>query len=221
MAPNYLKIKNFKRSLILFIFCFGLIYNNAVSQGPVVAVAPTKMNVLYLGVDNPITVAVESAKDANVKVSINNGSIRKYGNGTYVARPSKRGTAKISVSVGNKLVGAYDFRIKLVPDPVPCIVNLCSSGYATRAQLLAAKGLRAQLPNFDFDLEFKITSFTVSAVISGMSLDAKSNSSRFTDAQLDIIRQVPRGSKLYFENIHAVGPDGTMRVMPTLSVKIR
>mgnify|MGYP002747806170 CR=1 FL=1 len=58
---------------------------------PSVAVSATKMNVLYLGVDNPIDVSVSGVSPDRIAVSMQGGSISKNGKGGYVARPTKTG----------------------------------------------------------------------------------------------------------------------------------
>lgn len=65
----------------------------AVLAGPVitiaqttVAIAPAKMNVLYIGVDDPVSIAVAGGVDGKVQVSISGGStMNKIGAGLYNA----------------------------------------------------------------------------------------------------------------------------------------
>jgi len=91
---------------------------------PSAVISPTKMNVLYIGVDNPISVSVSGFSDDKVTPHLSQGSLRRVKPGQYIARVKKAGKAVISVSVkddkGNsKSMGKQDFRVKRVPDPVP------------------------------------------------------------------------------------------------------
>ena len=77
------------------------------------------------------------------------------------------------------------------------------------------------MPNFDFDLKFIVKSFTVSATIDGFERSKKSNSYKFTPAQLSLIKKVRPGGKVYIENVVAVGPDGKPRKLGTIALRIK
>lgn len=85
------------------------------------AIALDKMNVLFIGVDNPMTVAAPgiSPEDLQLTISGVGGTIRGS-NGKYVARVTTVGTAVISVhkKSDSKLISQSVFRVKRVPDPV-------------------------------------------------------------------------------------------------------
>src|SRR5690606_9449026 len=66
-------------------------------SAPTAVVSPDKMNVLYIGVDNPISVSVPGIPRESIRASISSGSL-SGGNGNYTARVSEPGTAVISVS---------------------------------------------------------------------------------------------------------------------------
>jgi gliding motility-associated protein GldM len=56
-----------------------------------VVVSPTKMNVLYIGVDNPISVSVPGVAPENVRPTLSGGSLTpdsKAGKGNYIAKIS-------------------------------------------------------------------------------------------------------------------------------------
>ena len=56
---------------------------------PSAAVSPTKMNVFYRGIDNPIEVSVPGFANENVRLSINGGnSLQNVGNGAYMVKMS-------------------------------------------------------------------------------------------------------------------------------------
>ena len=192
---------------------------------PTAVISPTKMNVLYIGVDNPISISVSGFADNQVFARISQGSLRKVKPGQYIARVRKPGKAYISVSVkddkGNsRSMGKQEFRVKRVPDPVPMVAGK-RGGYIKKSVLLSQVGIKAELPNFDFDLKFVVKSFTVSATIEGFERSKKSNSYRFTPAQLSLIKKVRPGGKVYIENVVAVGPDGKPRKLGTIALRLK
>ena len=186
-------------------------------------ISPTKMNVFYLGVDNPVSISVPGIPADKVFPSISNGSIHKVGN-AYVVNPRSVGSATVTVSVeidGKKRsMGSMDFRVKPIPDPIPKVAGR-KFGPIDRNTLLAQMVVLADLEGFDFDAKFTVTEFTVSASIGGFTQDVPVKSNRISDAQKNIIKNVQKGSKVYFTDIKAVGPDGKQRDLSTIVFKIQ
>jgi gliding motility-associated protein GldM len=61
-------------------------------------VSPTKMNVFYRGVSNPVEVSVPGVPSNKLRVSISNGhSIKKQRDGTYLVEPAKSTAKKEAV----------------------------------------------------------------------------------------------------------------------------
>jgi hypothetical protein len=117
-------------------------------------------------------------------------------------------------------MGTLDFRVKDVPPPVAEISGR-SQGAISLTDLTRAPGVSAELKNFDFDLEFTVTEFTVSAVLSGgFTKSEKSNNSKFTSAQMGIISQLGAGKTLTVTDIKAIGPDGKVRSLNSIVMKI-
>ncbi len=189
------------------------------------SVSPTKMNVLYIGVPNPIDITSSGVDPNKLNPSITQGSITKGAKpGEFVANVKSPGTVKISVSANidgsQKSLGFKEFRVKKVPDPVP-EVGGARGGVIGKAVLAAQAGVIAKLDNFDFDMKFQIVSFKVSATVKGFTEDQESKSAAFTPQQKALINKVPAGGKIYIEEIKAKGPDGTIRDLPTLSFKLK
>lgn len=85
-----------------------------------VAIAVDKMNVLYIGVDNPITVAVPGVPSDQLLVHIDQGSI-SGSNGKYTIRVTTPGETTIKVLTVRDdrklLLSSQTFRVKTIPDP--------------------------------------------------------------------------------------------------------
>jgi gliding motility-associated protein GldM len=186
-------------------------------------ISPTKMNVFYLGVDNPVSISVPGVPGDKVFPTITNGSIRKVGN-SYIVNPRQIGNALVTVTAeidGKKRpMGTMEFRVKPIPDPIPKVAGR-KFGNIDRNTLLAQMVVLADLEGFDFDAKFTVTEFTVSASINGFSQDITVKSNKISDAQKNIIRNVQRGQKVYFTDIKAVGPDGRPRDLSTIVFKIQ
>jgi gliding motility-associated protein GldM len=192
---------------------------------PMAVVSPTKMNVLYVGVDNPIEISVPGFRDDQISANCSGGSLSKAGKGGWIARVTKTGKCNISVSVkddkgGSRSMGSKEFRMKRIPDPVPTVAKL-KGGQIAKGMLQAQQGVEATLEGFDFDLKFTIASFTVSATLDGgFNEEATSPNNRFTPQQMAIFGKLKKGKKVYIENVKCRKPDGTVVPLGSISFKI-
>ncbi|HEX2934310.1 MAG TPA: gliding motility protein GldM [Bacteroidales bacterium] len=188
-------------------------------------VSPTKMNVLYIGVDNPISISVSGIPSDRIFATSTNGIIRRSGN-SWVAIPRQPGNALIEVVADvygdgkKKSMGAMEFRVKNIPDPIGKVAGR-KGGAIDKGTLAAQMVVNADLEGFEFDAKFTVTEFTVSALVRGFNQEEISKSFKITSAQRDIISNLKKGEKVYFDNIKAVGPDGKPRELPTISFKIQ
>jgi len=208
-GPQGTIVKPFKKSYL-------------VAEGAV-TVAPTKMNVFYLGVDNPVDVSVAGIQPDKVDISVTNARHVKQG-GSYIIRPIRPGNAFVVVYANlegqKREMGRKEFRVKTVPTPF-AMVNAQKGGYISQSVLLAQLGVVAEMgEDFDFDLKFTITEFTVSAVIQGFVREYTAKSNRFTSDQMNLIRNLSRGNSVYIQDIKAVGPDGSTRPLSTINFKL-
>jgi gliding motility-associated protein GldM len=190
---------------------------------PSMTVSPTKMNVFYAGLDNPVSISVPGISPTNVKATITNGAIQ-LGTDGYIVRPDKVGVkSTISVSAlidgALKQIGTMDFRVKRVPDPVASVAGKVE-GLISKNELLAQTGVLAKIPDFDFQMNFTVTSFVVSTQKSGFIVDKATKGNRFSQEQTDLMKGLNPGGRLYIESIVVKGDDGSTRNLPPISFKI-
>ncbi len=193
---------------------------------PSVVISAIKMNVFYGSVDNPVEISVPGVTSKDLSVTISNCTYRKKGN-VYVVnpKPGKAGLkAIVTVSAKNngktRRIGSKEFRIKRVPDPVAMVAGK-KEGKISKNLLKAQQAVFAEMgDDFDFDLEFRVTGFTVSIIKGGYLQDERSKNNKFTQAQKDLIGSVGRGSRVFIEGIRAVGPDKTTRKLNPITFTI-
>jgi len=195
---------------------------------PSVTISPTKMNVLYMGIPNPIRVSVPGVASENLEVSVTNGRIDKSGE-DYLVYPSKLDitgkNTSIAVSANfngqKRPMGSMVFRVKEVPPPLATVGGI-NGGTLRREDLMAESGIFAELKDFDFDLKFKVTQFDISlSGASGYVKLYKSTSNKFTPEQKDQFSKLTPGSLIYIDNIMASGDDGSNRPLSPISFKIK
>lgn len=195
---------------------------------PSVTISPTKMNVMYLGIANPIKVSVPGVASQNLEVSVSNGRIEKSGE-DYFAYPSKLDALGKNTSISvianmngvKRPMGSMVFRVKEVPPPLATIGGI-NGGTLRKEDLLAEDGIFAELKDFDFDLKFKITQFDVTfSGATGYVKTYKATGNRFSTDQKDQFGKLMQGSLIFIDNIMAKGDDGTTRPLAPISFKIR
>ncbi|MCF6171558.1 MAG: gliding motility protein GldM [Bacteroidales bacterium] len=195
---------------------------------PALIVAPLKMNVFYIGVDNPVAISSPGLADENIKSSIDIGTLKKNPKGDWIVRINKKpkGVSKVYISatatIGDKQLslGKKEFRIKRVPDPTAEIAGQ-TGGQMDKNTLLAAAAIIPNMRDFEFDLYFEVTSFTFATIVNGDWLPKNVRGNRFTAEINNIIRNGKRKQKFFFENIQAKGPDGTTRVLNPINLEIK
>ena len=183
------------------------------------AISNDKMNVVYIGVDNPITIAVENWPCNKLVVKVNNGTITGS-NCKFIYRGTEPGATNIVVFKKTakvlKVIGYYSFRVKRLPAPVFKIGHYASNysnGNEKTVQkivLAAQQFVRADLENFDIDVKYWIDSFSVKIFYSD-SAKVKT----FFNITGKISQELSEGFSVLkkddivvFHKIFAKGPDG-------------
>jgi len=196
---------------------------------PTTTVAPTKMNVLYKGIKNPIKVSAPGVPNENLSVSITGGnSLRAASNGEYEVQMSRSSPSQVFVVVKaemedgtTKELGRSEFRVKRLPKPYAKIGEIESSGNLSAGRLIASRGIRALYSDdFEFNLNCKVTSFRMNTFYKGGAVDATENSNQFNAEMKTIISALPSGTTVTFDKIFAIGDDGVKHEMSPIMIKI-
>lgn len=199
---------------------------------PSVAVSADKMNVFYIGVPNPITVSAAGIAPGNLVVSGSGGGIKisPSGPGKYIVTASteapKGQEAKISVSAktkdGVKPQGPPQlFRVKRIPDPVTTVAGKKGTAEIKKLEVGGIGGVLAKLEGFDFEANFVVISYEFTAVVKGNPIVATGNGNQLTAEMKAALAKVSTGSKVFIDNVKAKGPDGSVRSIPGVTLKVK
>lgn len=189
-----------------------------------VTVAADKMNVLYIGVENPISVAAAGVSSNDLRVSGSGSGIQmsRTGEGKYNATVSTPGTANITVSGGGLQASSFEFRVKRIPDPVARLSN-SSGGDMPNGEFRAQGGVGAFLDNFDFDARCVVSGFELIYVARRQDPIPVTNAgARYTSEAQALIARAKPGDIYYFDNVRAKCPgDQSTRKINTMVFNIR
>jgi gliding motility-associated protein GldM len=195
---------------------------------PSATVAADKMNVLYSGIDNPLSISAP-VDPTKLTLSMPGCNVTSAGAGKYsVAVPAnligKTVTATVNASLDGKsqVMGATEFRVKSVPSPRPSIGGGIYGGKRTKADITANSFLTASMgEDFVYDLKWNITSFKVIFVVRNMEeAPVVISGNRFSDELIKKINAATSGTVISFTDIKAKSSAGE-RVLPEVTVRIR
>lgn len=184
-------------------------------------ISPTAMNVLYIGVDNPVKISVPGY--AADKVSASGCGIAKVKGEEYVAKPTTVGLDKINVTVtspeGSKSY-SEEFRVKRIPDPYP-YCGTSKGGTMKKGEFVITDKIDAKNPDFVFQIPYTVTGFEMVYAPSGGGnvVSDVSNSNKYTSLMNDIKKKAKPGDTIVFPRISVRMPDGTTRQL-SLSFKL-
>jgi len=200
--------------------------SNYIVAAPSATISPTKMNVFYRGVDNPVAISASGKADAQLQPTISAGSLIRIGKGGWVVK-NITNVNKVVIKVyaddagGKKFMGEQEFRVKRLPDPIAKVPGT-KSGRIAKNQMLANAFLMCSLPEWvDFEYPFKVTSFTMIVPSGGGYVTPeKSTNQMFTNKMKKLIKVAKKGDMIIFKDIKVKGPEGPRKI-ESINVEIK
>ncbi|MGM0497699.1 MAG: gliding motility protein GldM [Bacteroidota bacterium] len=194
---------------------------------PNVVISPTKMNVFYVGIPNPVSISIPGIPAEDVRPTMTNGTISKVGPGNYQVKPNSS-RQNCVVRVEGKVDGEFrsygnqEFRVKDLPTPTAQVAGK-SGGDIDAEELELQSGVFARMEDFLFDLNYEVTQFTVTTTDKGGYFqDLKKDGYKFDDEVITWIKNnVSPGRKVNFEDIKAVGPDGKAKDLNPITFTVK
>lgn len=177
------------------------------------AVMLDKMNVVYIGVDNPITISSGAGDEKTTVTPAGGGmTITKSAPGKYVARATTPDMkAGITVSVKDGKSTQFPIRVKRIPDPVPTLGGKLRGGNAQPGTIKAQSGVVPLLENFDFEARFNVESYNMVYVSKGEIFRAEGSGPLFNSQMQNFLSRAKPKDVIYIEEIKVRGPDNTPR----------
>jgi gliding motility-associated protein GldM len=181
-----------------------------------------KMNVFYIGLDNPITVS-SGVGHERTKLTASGGggvTINPVAPGKYIVRASSVGKATITISDGKQNT-PFEYRVKTVPSPITTIGGTFKGGKIAKGNLSVQQGVKAILENFDFDVTFSVVSFDYTYVPkNGDLMEDKVTGERFNERWNNAVKNCKPNDVFLIENVKVIGPDKSQRKIGGISVQI-
>jgi gliding motility-associated protein GldM len=195
---------------------------------PFSAVAADNMNVMYVGVDNPISASAAGFAPTELVVNVSGcgAKLKTAGAGKYVITATSTGTCLMTVMAktaeGMRQQGpAKVFRVKAIPQAVfkwngqPVLSTL----ELNLNQISSLNSIAITIPGFEFPVKATVMEATVVGYDRNGNLkDSKINSSVLSEEAKNIIRSTGVNKRAFIENIK-VNVNGQVMQIPNVIIK--
>lgn len=200
---SLLRVKN----LILFL-CISLSVQSQTKQS---VIALDRMNLVYRGIENPISVAVNNAKSYRLYGT----GVEQKQDGTYVLRPGLGLETKIFIEITQQnnsiITEEHLVRIKNLPKPIGSLnEEFSTKGFLefTKEDLKNAI-VKIKFIDFNFDIDLKVTSF----IIKCKTKEIKIEGNKIDEKAFEFIKKLKKGSEFIIDDISYYATE-TRRVTP-------
>lgn len=193
---------------------FLLLISNITFSQQTIVVSATNMNILYKGIENPITIAVSNYDSKDLIIKLNNGTFKciNKNKGEYVVSPSHTGEAVISVYLDNDFEyqakkGSVVFRVKDIPMPIVTIAG--KNGGSISKNELISSSLMVELKNFDFNgIRYKIINFQINVLGGdGKRRIESTTGNKLSPSMRKLINSSLRDTDIVFTDLTAIRVD--------------
>ncbi len=183
---------------------------------PSLVVSPTKMNVFYKGLANPVEISAAGMSPADLTLSVSGCQVKTISKaeGKYEVIPSDNLKSKeVNVAVRASGPNAPNFkpikyRIKPVPLPVASYMGKKGSFKMSKAQASSGQFVSAVLEDFLFDLKFRVTSYKMVVSSGGKSTTYPGKGNRITPQMKSTMNKMRKGQNIIIKDIVAQRSDG-------------
>lgn len=193
----------------------------------VVAAAPLRMNVFYIGVDNPLRIAASDIPASQLSPRLVGAGTITGSNGEYTVLVTQPGEVFIRIYrlQGGKetLLSEQQYRVKRIPDPTPKLGGKFTSRNISFKTLMEMSGIEAVLENFLFDAYCEVTGYELTVLPKkGDPLTLNMGSGLFTPQALQLMGTLDTlGGAVFMDDIKVKCPgDAAPRNVGGLAYKI-
>lgn len=165
-------------------------------------ISADKMNSIYRGVDNPMTISFAGVSDNNVQANAT-GLRAAGGSGKYIWRPDGIQGEDATVTVSGKLPSGETvsdrrvFKVRNIPAPAASLRGQVGGMRGNKNDLLAST-INVLFPDFVFDVKANVVSFEVS-VPGSARIVVQGN--RFNQQAIAAINRATRGDIVIISNV--------------------
>ena len=217
-----------RKYFILSVFVLTAFQMAKAQNQPVVAVE--KMNILYAGVDNLVSVAIPGIITHNLQLKSNTANIIKFDDAHFAVHPQETSLSTEVVifslnGVDTTYYGSFVFKVIPAPDPIPCLgmIDLTQEDcQISKAQIRANPVLLFRYPD-SFPLEVtppNVIGFEIKFLSNTQNSSIKIFGSRLSDEAIIKIMAEKAGSKILLSGIQ-INQQGKIRKTESYEITLK
>ncbi|RYG21977.1 MAG: gliding motility protein GldM [Chitinophagaceae bacterium] len=182
-------------------------------------IAADKMNMLYIGLENPMSISVPGFSDAQTTVNFTTGAnAKKTGPGKYILKPTEAPNREIKVTVSAKMpdgstkqMGSQVYRVRKVPNP-EVLFGTKPGGAISRGELVTVSQINAGLgEGFAYEgLKYNVLSYTfaISPKAGGNAYFEQVSGNKVSGTMRGKLQNARPGDLIVIANVEVMGPVG-------------
>lgn len=203
------------------IIAISLIFFFFLNNYAQISVNPTKTNIVYIGVENPLTIMANGYDCKDLRVKVSQGELISYGECKFIFKPSLVGEVDFSIYHEDSLVDKYSLRCVYMPDDIyePTILGGTKpNGRHTKTlsnQLTkqSNQGVVIIVLNFDFYGKVELNSFKVITCFEDELITIYNKGPYFNERLKEIIDKSTIGQSFTFLDFNIKTLDGRNLVL--------
>lgn len=179
---------------------------------PAATIAATEMNLLYKGIDNPMSISVPGFAASEVKISAPGLNLQSLGGGNYNAKvPASTSnevtiTASITRDGKTKTVGSSKFRVRSLPQPTAQLGGIPNDGLPKGKSAVGAQTtiIASMGAGFAYNLNYRVTGFKmIMAYKRKPPVILSSSSGTLTGEMQNLMKSAQSGDRILLEEVRA------------------
>ena len=194
-------------------------------DGQLYSIASNNNNVLYAGIENPLTITVQNISARSVIAKTDNGTL-SGDNGHYIFYTDTGDVAHITLfkktAASLVKIGVSSFHVRQLPDP-PAHLGSYFSGPVSLNYLRSQAGLRTGHESIYYTRGIPIISYTLNVIRNGNFVfkDLKNVGAVFGEQVQAALFKVAPGDSVIFNNIVAKRDNSTLTILSPLTFTIK
>lgn len=219
-------------AITLLLSCYSYVPNiptkqKASSNTAAVAIQNNLLNIFYIGIENPITVALPNVPIEQTKVSLSNGKLVQLNQkGKYQVTVYQEGKTQLQLegrtASGQKVMVIHTFKVKRLPPPSISIAGKLY-GRLPLIDLLFSTGLDCYSSNNPIEINWQVENFDI-MVSNPRECDPPMPTNigaSWNRIPRILIENARIGAVIYIDNIHIKTSNGHIEKLDkTISFKI-
>ncbi|MBT6236426.1 MAG: gliding motility protein GldM [Bacteroidetes bacterium] len=179
---------------------------------PAATIAATEMNLLYKGIDNPMSISVPGFAASDVKISAPGLNLKSLGGGKYNAKVPGSTSKEVTITASitrdgkTKTVGSQKFRVRSLPQPTAQLGGIPNDGLPKgKASVGAQSAIIASMgAGFAYNLKYRVTGFKlIMAYKRKPPVMKTANGGTLTGEMRSLIKGAKPGDRILIEGIRA------------------